>query len=160
MTCSKPKKKPTPELGEDYRNHTVHFPGWLFSEGPSCLTLFCSERANHRFSQRGRSVQWLFSWCHGFKTLQNVCIWLKTKMSSASHRTQNPALERPWTKCSPEGKQWQILNLRLFLYHIPKCQFKVDKLEIRTYRIFNKLVCHGVLKAFLNRELNAFLENM
>lgn len=49
---------------------------------------------------------------------------------------------------------------KAFFYHIPKCHFKVDKLEIRIYRIFNKLVSHGILKAFLNRELNAFLENM
>lgn len=140
-----------------WRTHMSH-EALLLREGQS----------DHSFRQRGRSVWWHFCYYWGLKPLQVV--W---KISGLDLNTEEALLltehkiqpqthpERPWTKCDLKGKQWQVFNLRLFFYQIPKCWFKVDKLEIRTYTEFSTNYSVTVYwRIFLNRELNAFLENM
>lgn len=52
------------------------------------VSLFCSVRAMHRSSQKGRNVQGHLCWYHSLKALENFWTWLKTIMSSASHNTK------------------------------------------------------------------------
>lgn len=153
---------------EETRNYAVRFPREILSEGPTHLvsssnlrkTITTLDKKEEVFNDISLSTE-----SSNLSRLSEKYVDLiKTKgaLHPTEHKIQpQTSPERPRTKCGLEGKQCHVSNLKFFFYQISDCWFKVDKLEIRTYTEFSINYSVTVYwRIFLNRELNAFLENM